>query len=91
MIDIKKYIGNYNINALKNALKLHFENIKYVASFISIRSEISTNQLNKKIIELNKILTFPVIKYLSKLIFLLISKHFFLFTKEASFLSKIPS
>lgn len=29
MIDIKKYIGNCDINILKNALKVHFENIKY--------------------------------------------------------------
>ena len=41
---------------------INFDEIKYVASFISIRSEISTNQLNEKIIELKKTLSFPVIQ-----------------------------
>ena len=41
LIDIKKYIGNCDINILKNALKKHFENIKYdtelyCADFIDI-------------------------------------------------------
>ena len=41
---------------------INFDEIKYVASFISIRSEISTNQLNEKIIELKRTLSFPVIQ-----------------------------
>ena len=41
--------------------RINFKEIKYVASFISIRSEISTVQLNKKIIDLDKILSLPVI------------------------------
>jgi len=41
---------------------IDFREVQDVASFISIRSEISTNQLNKKIIELEKKLSFPVIK-----------------------------
>ncbi len=41
---------------------INFEKIKNVASFYSIRSEISTTQLNNKIIELNKTLAFPVIE-----------------------------
>ena len=45
---------------------INFESIKTVASFISIRSEISTNELNKKIIELKKTLTLPVIEKNSK-------------------------
>ncbi|MDC6448447.1 5-formyltetrahydrofolate cyclo-ligase, partial [Alphaproteobacteria bacterium] len=36
--------------------------IKYVASFISIRSEISTHQLNERILELKKVLSFPIIE-----------------------------
>ena len=40
---------------------IDFEKIRDVASFISIRSEISTNQLNNKIIQLGKNLSFPVI------------------------------
>ena len=47
-----------------NKLKkyINFEKIKYVASFISIRSEISTSQLNKEILDLNKTLLLPVIE-----------------------------
>ena len=40
---------------------IDFEKIRDVASFISIRSEISTDQLNNKIIESGKNLSFPVI------------------------------
>ena len=40
----------------------NFDEINYVASFISIRSEISTSQLNEKIIELKKALLFPVVE-----------------------------
>ena len=41
---------------------IDFRKMQDVASFISIRSEISTDLLNKKIIELGKKLSFPVIK-----------------------------
>ena len=40
---------------------IDFEKIQDVASFVSIRSEISTDQLNNKIMELGKNLSFPVI------------------------------
>ena len=40
---------------------IDFKKINDVASFASIRSEISTTQLNKEIIELGKNLSFPVI------------------------------
>ncbi|MDC0057901.1 5-formyltetrahydrofolate cyclo-ligase [Pelagibacteraceae bacterium] len=45
---------------------INFKEIQNIASFISIRSEISTNLLNKKIIELKKKLSFPVIERNSK-------------------------
>jgi 5-formyltetrahydrofolate cyclo-ligase len=45
---------------------INFVDIKFVASFMSIRSEISTIQLNKRIIDLKKILSFPVIERNSK-------------------------
>ena len=45
---------------------INFREIKDIASFISIRSEISTFQLNKRIIELSKTLSFPVINKNSK-------------------------
>ena len=53
----------FNIDVF-NQLKeyINFGKIKNVASFNSIRSEISTHELNNKIIELNKILSFPIIK-----------------------------
>ena len=41
---------------------INFKEILNIASFISIRSEISTHQLNKKIMDLGKTLSFPVIK-----------------------------
>ena len=40
---------------------IDFEKIQDVASFVSIRSEISTDQLNNKIMQLGKNLSFPVI------------------------------
>ena len=53
----------FNNNTFNDLIKcINFETIENVASFISIRSEISTNQLNKKIIELKKTLTLPVIE-----------------------------
>ena len=41
---------------------INFDDINYIASFISIRSEISTIQLNQRIIELDKTLSLPVIE-----------------------------
>ena len=50
--------------------KINFKDIQFVASFNSIRSEISTLELNRKIIECKKVLSFPVIENNSnKLIF----------------------
>ena len=62
--NIKKY-SKINFNPdLFNKLKIYinFDEIESVASFSSIHSEISTTQLNRKIIESNKILSLPVIK-----------------------------
>ena len=59
----KRSIIEFNIDLFYNLINyINFEKIKYVASFNSIRSEISTQELNNKIIELNKILSFPVIQ-----------------------------
>ena len=53
----------FNYNVFKQLKKfIDFEKINDVASFASIRSEISTTQLNNKIFELNRTLSFPVIK-----------------------------
>ena len=57
----------FNLKVFEELKKyINFEEIQYVASFISIRSEISTNDLNNKIMELKKILSFPIIKKKSK-------------------------
>ncbi len=60
---IKKNANFEFTNSVFDQLKkfIDFEQIHDVASFVSIRSEISTDQLNKKIIELGKNLSFPVI------------------------------
>ena len=66
----KKSLVEFNqeaFNKLLNFIKL--DEIKYVASFVSIRSEISTNELNQHIIKLNKILSFPITKKNSKELF----------------------
>ena len=53
----------FNINLFNNLKNfINFKEIEYVGSFYSIRSEISTNELNKKIIGLNKILSLPVVQ-----------------------------
>lgn len=53
----------FNLKEFNKLTKyINFDEINYVASFISIRSEIPTNQLNKRIIELKKILLLPVIE-----------------------------
>tara|TARA_B100000579_G_scaffold382360_1_gene351500 strand:- start:235 stop:816 length:582 start_codon:yes stop_codon:yes gene_type:complete len=59
----KRSTTEFNIDLFDNLKNyISFEKIKYVASFNSIRSEISTHELNNKIIDLNKILSFPVIQ-----------------------------
>jgi len=58
---------NFSLEFFNELIKnINFKNIKYVASFNSIRSEISTNNLNKKIIESKKVLSFPLIENNSK-------------------------
>ena len=50
-------------NLYKNLVKLkNFENYDIIASFISIKSEISTKYLNKFIMENKKLLCLPIIK-----------------------------
>jgi len=59
----KKATKEFNINAFNQLVKsVEFDKINCVASFMAIRSEISTDQLNKNIIELKKTLAFPVIE-----------------------------
>ena len=60
LVEFDEYFFNKLIRCI------NFNQIKNVASFISIRSEISTKQLNKKIIELKKILSLPVIEETSQ-------------------------
>ena len=58
----KKVTVEFNYNVFKQLKQfIDFEKISDVASFASIRSEISTTQLNNEIIELGKKLSFPVI------------------------------
>ena len=53
----------FNLDVFNELVKyINMDEIRDVASFISIRSEISTSQLNEKIIELKKILSFPLIE-----------------------------
>ena len=61
---IKKHILlEFNEISFNKLIKnINFNDIKYIASFISIRSEISTKKLNKKIIDLKKILSLPIIE-----------------------------
>ncbi len=59
----KNSIIEFNDNVFNKLQSfIDFKKIENVASFISIRSEISTDDLNKKILELNKTLLLPVIK-----------------------------
>ena len=54
--------NHLNKNILKNLFKtLNFNRIKIVSSFISIYSEINTDELNNYIVENNKLLCFPSI------------------------------
>ena len=63
----KNSLVEFNPEAFSKLIKLiNFDEIQYVGSFISIRSEISTNQLNENIIKLQKVLAFPIIKKNSK-------------------------
>ena len=55
-----KEFNNTVFNQLIEIIK--FDEIKHIGSFISIRSEISTNKLNKKILQMNKSLLLPVIE-----------------------------
>ena len=53
----------FNIHVFNNLIKtINFNKIIFVASFISIHSEISTIHLNKQIIKMKKILSFPSIE-----------------------------
>ncbi len=58
----KNATQEFNINAFNQLIKkIEFNKVNSVASFMSIRSEISTKQLNKKIMQMNKTIAFPVI------------------------------
>ena len=53
----------FNINAFnKLTEKIELNKVDCVGSFMSIRSEISTNQLNKAILDIKKKLAFPTIE-----------------------------
>ena len=55
--------SEFDIKIFNNLKKIiNFNKINFVASFISIRTEISTNLLNQKIIQMKKILSFPTIQ-----------------------------
>ena len=62
--NIKKKTKNYFNVTLFDELrhKINFETITSVASFISIKSEFPTNDLNKHIMKMNKILSLPKIE-----------------------------
>ncbi len=67
---IKKHANTqFNIDVFDQLKKyIDFEKVKDVASFVSINSEISTDQLNKKIIDLGKKLSLPVINKNSEIL-----------------------
>ena len=59
----KNIIQELNINAFNELVEsIELNKIDIIGSFISIRSEISTKQLNKKILKMKKKLAFPTIK-----------------------------
>ncbi len=66
--EIKKKTNNYfNIKKFEELQKkLDFQNINKIASFVSIKSEIPTKDLNEHILKLNKILSFPQIVFNSE-------------------------
>tara|TARA_B100000579_G_scaffold434050_1_gene454056 strand:+ start:220 stop:804 length:585 start_codon:yes stop_codon:yes gene_type:complete len=56
-------ILDFNIDVFyKLTEKIEFDKVDCVGSFMSIRSEISTNKLNKAILDMNKKLAFPKIE-----------------------------
>ena len=58
----KKSKSEFNLEEFSKLAKyINFDEIIYIASFISIRSEISTIQLNDTIIDLKKTLLLPII------------------------------
>ncbi len=58
-----KVTQEFNINAFNKLFEfIEMSKVNVIGSFMSIRSEISTTQLNKKIIEINKQLAFPIIE-----------------------------
>tara|TARA_B110000196_G_C20818722_1_gene508156 strand:+ start:20 stop:598 length:579 start_codon:yes stop_codon:yes gene_type:complete len=63
--------SEFDVKIFNNLKKfINFSKINFVASFISIRSEIATNQLNQKIIQMKKILSFPtIVKNKEELVF----------------------
>ena len=59
----KNETQEFNIDVFhKLTEKIELNKIEYVGSFMSIRSEISTNQLNKAILDIKKKLAFPTIE-----------------------------
>ena len=67
----------FSVDAFNKLIKkIEFNLVDCVGSFISIRSEISTNQLNTTILEMKKKLAFPTIeKNLETLIFKTSNSH----------------
>ena len=66
-IFLKQEHNDTSKNLIKNLINLDkFNKYKIIASFISIKTEISTKVLNNYIIKQNKILCLPVIKKESK-------------------------
>ena len=59
----RNLIQELNIDAFNELIEsIELNKVEVVGSFISIRSEISTKQLNKKIIKMKKKLAFPTIE-----------------------------
>ena len=59
----KNSTQEFNLSVFKQLIEIiEFDKVKSVGSFMSVRSEISTIELNKKIVEMNKTLVFPVIE-----------------------------
>ena len=67
---ILKYKNNNAYKILPDHLKnlINFKNFKIIASFISFKSEISTQFLNKFLLEKGKILCLPIIKNNSEIV-----------------------
>ena len=66
-LNIRKKLFSSSIKIFNEKLfeefckKVNFENSNIVSSFVSINTEINTNELNKFILKKNKILCFPVV------------------------------